>query len=153
LGLFYSLIVNTYLPLLFGSATTETNLLLSHSIYGLVSITQDFSTFYLNYHSKRKVLETVLIFAIGLTPPLVSVWVMRQAQTRAREQLRLAMDRASFMPLIAPVLTPQTQYMPDVGDLVGDISCKFNARSGYLRCAINPAGPCEGCRHYQARDY
>jgi len=38
-------------------------------------------------------------------------------------------------------------YLEGVGYLIGDISCQFNARSGYLRCAVNPQGP-SGCRHY-----
>jgi hypothetical protein len=33
--------------------------------------------------------------------------------------------------------------------LIGDISCKFNAHSEILRCAVNPAGPCAGCRAYE----
>jgi hypothetical protein len=33
--------------------------------------------------------------------------------------------------------------------VVGDASCRFNARSELLRCALNPTGPCAGCRHYQ----
>ncbi|TAF57063.1 MAG: hypothetical protein EAZ60_08150 [Oscillatoriales cyanobacterium] len=28
-------------------------------------------------------------------------------------------------------------------------SCRFNARSEILRCAVNPNGPCEGCHDYQ----
>lgn len=32
---------------------------------------------------------------------------------------------------------------------IGDPSCLYNARSLQLRCAVNPAGPCEGCKHYQ----
>jgi hypothetical protein len=32
---------------------------------------------------------------------------------------------------------------------IGDPSCLYNARSPQLRCAVNPAGPCEGCKHYQ----
>ena len=28
---------------------------------------------------------------------------------------------------------------------IGDRTCTHNARSSYLRCAINPCGPCEGC--------
>jgi len=38
-----------------------------------------------------------------------------------------------------------------VGDrwLVGDVSCRFNARSALIRCAVNPAGPCQGCRFYE----
>jgi hypothetical protein len=42
-------------------------------------------------------------------------------------------------------------YIEGVGYLIGDVSCEFNARSGYLRCAVNPSGPCEGCNYYQPR--
>ena len=34
---------------------------------------------------------------------------------------------------------------------VGEISCKYNARSPYIRCAVNPCGPCENCIHYESR--
>lgn len=29
--------------------------------------------------------------------------------------------------------------------VVGDATCRFNARSPLLRCAIRPEGPCQGC--------
>jgi Family of unknown function (DUF6464) len=32
--------------------------------------------------------------------------------------------------------------------VLGDATCEFNARSEIVRCAVNPDGPCEGCRHY-----
>ena len=32
---------------------------------------------------------------------------------------------------------------------IGDMTCKNNARSQYLRCTINPDGPCEGCPSYE----
>jgi hypothetical protein len=44
-------------------------------------------------------------------------------------------------------------YLEGVGYLIGDISCRYNARSGYLRCAVNPSGPCEGCRYYEAKEF
>ncbi|MEH2384921.1 MAG: DUF6464 family protein [Nostoc sp.] len=31
---------------------------------------------------------------------------------------------------------------------IGDLGCKNNARSPYLRCAIKPSGPCEKCQFY-----
>lgn len=39
-----------------------------------------------------------------------------------------------------------------VGDriLIGDPNCRYNARSELVRCAVNPTGPCQGCRHFQA---
>lgn len=33
--------------------------------------------------------------------------------------------------------------------VIGDVSCFFNARSEILRCAVNPEGPCNGCRFYE----
>jgi Family of unknown function (DUF6464) len=33
--------------------------------------------------------------------------------------------------------------------VAGDATCRFNAHSVLVRCAVNPAGPCEGCRHYE----
>ncbi|MGL6342041.1 MAG: DUF6464 family protein [Waterburya sp.] len=40
---------------------------------------------------------------------------------------------------------PVTKYF------IGDTTCINNANSPYLRCAINPSGPCEGCVHYEER--
>ncbi len=34
--------------------------------------------------------------------------------------------------------------------VIGDATCKFNAQSALVRCAVNPTGPCAGCRHFQA---
>jgi hypothetical protein len=35
---------------------------------------------------------------------------------------------------------------------IGDMSCRFNALSAYIRCAVNPKGPCEGCRHFEQKE-
>lgn len=39
-----------------------------------------------------------------------------------------------------------------IGDLhvIGNANCRFNARSEIMRCAVNPEGPCEGCRYFEA---
>lgn len=34
--------------------------------------------------------------------------------------------------------------------VIGDPSCRFNARSPLLRCAVLPDGPCDRCSHYEA---
>lgn len=34
--------------------------------------------------------------------------------------------------------------------VIGDPSCAYNARSELLRCAANPMGPCDRCKHYEA---
>lgn len=34
---------------------------------------------------------------------------------------------------------------------IGDSRCKYNARSPHLRCAVNPAGDCKNCQHFEKR--
>jgi hypothetical protein len=29
--------------------------------------------------------------------------------------------------------------------------CRYRANSAFLLCAVNPNGPCAGCRHYEPR--
>lgn len=40
-----------------------------------------------------------------------------------------------------------------VGDrlIIGDPTCRYSAQSELVRCAVNPAGPCQGCLHFQRR--
>lgn len=32
---------------------------------------------------------------------------------------------------------------------IGDVTCRWNARSAFLRCAMNPSGECQGCKDYE----
>ena len=99
-------------------------------------------------------LKTLLVLAIGLLPSLFSWWLMRKTQARTRSQLRRAamtIPRTQVQQNIRPDPSDR-YYLEGVGYLVGDVSCRFNARSGYLRCAVNPNGPCEGCRQYELSD-
>ncbi|HEY9799708.1 MAG TPA: DUF6464 family protein [Leptolyngbyaceae cyanobacterium] len=34
--------------------------------------------------------------------------------------------------------------------VVGDATCRYNAHSEIIRCAVNPNGPCESCRSYES---
>lgn len=36
-----------------------------------------------------------------------------------------------------------------INQRIGDTTCANNARSPYLRCAVNPCGPCEDCKFYE----
>ncbi len=40
-------------------------------------------------------------------------------------------------------------YVASPPGCIGDPSCRYNAHSPELRCAVNPCGPCEGCVHYE----
>ncbi|MEN9208813.1 MAG: DUF6464 family protein [Thermostichus sp. DG02_2_bins_29] len=43
-------------------------------------------------------------------------------------------------------------YIPYPPGYIGDPTCRYNAHSPELRCAVNPYGPCEGCPHYEKAD-
>ncbi|HLO88045.1 MAG TPA: DUF6464 family protein [Nostocaceae cyanobacterium] len=111
-------------------------------------------------------LQTLLVIIVGLLPSLLSLWVIRKTQLRANnriQQTALSISRRQLRQYTRPLEndgdrsdsrreTPDRYYLEGVGYLIGDISCKFNARSGYMRCAVNPSGPCQDCRHYEPRE-
>ncbi len=101
-----------------------------------------------------KVWKTLLVIAIGLFPPVLSLWVIRKVHVRARSRLRrLSMTFPSVQRRYNIIPDESDRYyLEGVGFLIGDISCRYNARSAHIRCAINPCGPCEGCRDYESRE-
>ncbi len=98
-------------------------------------------------------LVVFLIVILGLTPSILSLWMMRRADAQAQERLRLAMESISTRRLAALRLSGDHHYVEGIGYMIGDLTCQFNARSSHLRCAVNPSGPCEACMHYQERSY
>lgn len=91
-----------------------------------------------------------MVFLLGLTPWLISLWFMQKAQTRARQRLRSA-SRFAYRSsrVFAKSTPPDMEYIPGVGFVIGDISCRYNARSPELRCTVNPYGPCKDCPEYE----
>ena len=96
--------------------------------------------------------ETILVLVVSLIPALFSVIVIRKAEMRARSNIRSAMEATAMRRLECNPPLPEQQYVEGVGFLIGDISCQYNARSAYIRCAINPQGPCKECRYYEMRE-
>ncbi|PLZ96674.1 hypothetical protein CEN50_17755 [Fischerella thermalis CCMEE 5268] len=99
--------------------------------------------------------RTLLVIAIGFLPSLFSLWLMRKTQARMRSHLRRVARNfpREIIPVDSRPEPSDRYYLEGVGYLIGDISCRYNARSGYLRCAVNPSGPCEGCRYYEAKEF
>lgn len=98
-------------------------------------------------------LDAFLIFLLGLLPPLLSLWMMRRAETQAQQGLRVAMEAATARGLRRLYLPPEHIYIEGVGYLIGDITCRFNARSAHIRCAVNPIGPCQECPYYEPIEF
>jgi hypothetical protein len=45
--------------------------------------------------------------------------------------------------------SPTEKSLIDGHWVIGDASCRYNAHSEILRCAVHPGGPCKGCRFYE----
>jgi hypothetical protein len=101
---------------------------------------------------ERNVLDTILVFVLGLTPPVLSIWVMQKAKERAQVRLRAAAQAQVVTGLQTQPWSLDQYYLEGVGYLIGDISCRFNAHSPYIRCAVNPEGPCKECRYYEPKE-
>ncbi|MEP0869523.1 DUF6464 family protein [Trichocoleus desertorum AS-A10] len=99
-------------------------------------------------------IEIILVITLGLLPPLLSLWLLQRAETRAQNRLRAAMvaaERRSLQNLRRA--SSDQRYVEGMGLLTGDITCRFNARSAHLRCAVNPLGPCQDCRYYESIEF
>ena len=96
-----------------------------------------------------------LIFAAGLTPVLLSVLVKFYARERLQQSIHIATDQvvSDRFSRFRTRYSPEARFVEDMGFVVGDITCKLNALSPYVRCAANPFGPCEGCQDYESKEF
>jgi len=100
-------------------------------------------------------LESFVIIGIGLLPALFSLALMRKAETQAQESLQSALHLSTHrgMRRFPCHFTADHHYVEGVGYMVGDITCRYNARSAYIRCAVNPDGPCQECSQYESIEF
>ena len=94
------------------------------------------------------------LILVGLVPPILSVWASYRAEQRMVNRLDVALNHHQYHSL-APWRRrdPDERYIDGIGLVIGDITCKLNARSPHIRCAVNPMGPCEDCHAYEGRIY
>jgi Family of unknown function (DUF6464) len=96
------------------------------------------------------VLHTLIVIAIVTVLLLTCSWLTYCQRLRARSRRLSGMDYSSNPRLYKRTIRdPEEQYIEGVGYVIGDLSCTYNARSPYIRCAVNPDGLCQDCRHYQ----
>jgi hypothetical protein len=99
------------------------------------------------------VLHTLIAVIIITLLLLICSWLSYSQRLLARSR-RLTMPEASSNRRLYKRMTrdPEEQYIEGVGYVIGDLSCSYNARSPYIRCAVNPDGLCQNCRHYQQEE-
>ncbi|MGF1515811.1 MAG: DUF6464 family protein [Elainellaceae cyanobacterium] len=71
-----------------------------------------------------------------------------------RHRYRFRAGRYQLHRIVLYVQTAPASDRTQIGDrwVLGDVTCRYNARSELMRCAVSPAGPCQGCSHYEPRD-
>lgn len=93
----------------------------------------------------------ILIFVVGLTPAAISAYLSFQTERAERAAKGQPAVEDTFLGGSVTRLLERDSdlhYVDGMGYMLGDITCDLNARSPYLRCAINPMGPCDGCKAY-----
>jgi hypothetical protein len=98
-------------------------------------------------------LETIAVILIGLIPGALASYLATASFRRYTQERRYyrTFGEVPAAQLLGPPLQGQDyHFVEGLGYIIGDLSCQFNARSPYLRCAINPAGPCKECPAYQS---
>ena len=93
----------------------------------------------------------LFILLLGISPAILYWGLRRQIETHAIAPLSAPGGGWGLAQWRRPDLPADAVYVEGVGYVIGDLSCQYNARSSYIRCAVNPGGPCEGCRFYQSK--
>jgi hypothetical protein len=71
-------------------------------------------------------------------------------ERRHRYQLKAGRYRLQKIALyVQSAVRPAETSFVEGRWIIGTASCRFNARSEILRCAVNPEGPCQTCRFYE----
>ncbi len=92
-------------------------------------------------------IKILLIVAFSLTPALTSLCLKQRLEARGQARLRAAIEAGTALRHVR--LPPDGYYVEGLGYIIGDITCQFNSRSIYLRCALHPdAASCNGCKDY-----
>ncbi|PLZ84756.1 hypothetical protein CEN44_23920 [Fischerella muscicola CCMEE 5323] len=75
-------------------------------------------------------------------------------ERRHRYQLKSGRYRLHKIALyVQSAKRPEEKSWLDGRWIIGNPSCRYNARSEIIRCAVNPEGPCESCRYYERMKY
>jgi Family of unknown function (DUF6464) len=73
-------------------------------------------------------------------------------ERRHRYQLRAGRYRLHQISLYVQSAQPPSERTLMNGRWVlGDATCRFNAHSELIRCAVSPEGPCGNCRFYEQK--
>jgi hypothetical protein len=97
-------------------------------------------------------LDIAIILFLGIAPPILSLWMLHRAQANYQQTNRPTNQQFSISqaPRLKALPPADLTCIEGYGYVIGKVSCKYNARSPYIRCAVNPSGSCADCRHYES---
>ena len=106
------------------------------------------------------VIKLALILVLSILPSLVYLLIFQKAKKQWQTRLRRSQINAYHYNYrnraYRNFYNDNDSYYPQRNRrrsvtkyFIGDTSCINNARSPYIRCAINPEGPCDECQHYE----
>ena len=104
------------------------------------------------------VIKLALILLLSILPSLAYLLVFRKAKERWQMRLRRAqLSNSYYRERLDSDLYSESRSLyndrrrPVTKYFIGDTNCINNAQSPYIRCAINPEGPCDECVHFEKR--
>jgi Family of unknown function (DUF6464) len=99
------------------------------------------------------VLQTLIAVVLITSFLMIFFWSSYRQRLRAHSRRMTVVESSSNRRFYKRMSRdPEEQYVEGVGYVIGDLTCSFNARSPYIRCAVNPDGLCQDCRHYHNRE-
>ncbi|MEL6578784.1 MAG: DUF6464 family protein [Cyanobacteria bacterium J06621_12] len=107
------------------------------------------------------VIKLALILTLSVLPSLIYLLIFQKAKKRWQARLRRAQNLTAYhhgyrgganrhsYGYSNDSYPYRDRRRPATKYFIGDTTCVNNARSPYIRCAINPEGPCDECKHFE----
>ena len=114
--------------------------------------------------SANFVIKLALILILSTLPSLIYLLIFQKAKKRWQSRLRRAQSFNYYHQSYRDRLhrnsysysndsySRSDRRRPVTKYFIGDTTCVNNAHSPYIRCAINPEGPCDECVHYEKQE-
>jgi hypothetical protein len=94
-------------------------------------------------------IKLALIFFLAILPLLLYLAIFRKVKQRWQTRLRRVQRMTYYHHRDEHSSYSDEIYQRELERyFIGDLSCKYNAHSPYIRCAVNPDGPCDQCNSY-----
>ncbi|MDJ0743158.1 MAG: DUF6464 family protein [Xenococcaceae cyanobacterium MO_167.B27] len=97
-------------------------------------------------------IKLVFLLLLSLLPSVGYLLVYRKLKQQWEARLERVRWMAQFSYLSYGTNVTDSHLLGEelAVSYIGDLSCIYNARSPYIRCAVNPCGSCQDCPYYRS---